>query len=233
MANVQSSKNTIRWKINGLDFSMDQSFDVFYLSNGSKIRSFTINNMFDKDYHKAEDIVQDAMIRIFQSLYNEDGSLNMEKLVERQLSQSELGYDVSINECFNHLVKNLLWSNGSNLRTKESRRIDIEYVGTGNEDIEDESVEALSSVIKNIACHDNSFEQVRVLQFYEDLRDSLGCEKEAEVWELVTLGYSSEEIMDLLNLDCYTFYTIITEGQHLYNDIVSTHFNNTEMNIDI
>lgn len=231
MSNVVASKNRIRWKINGLDFSMDQSFDVFYLSNGSKIRSFLLNQMYNKDYEKAEDLVQDICIRIYQSLYNEDGSLNMEKLVERQLEQSELGYDVELEECFNHLVKNIIWSHNSNDRVKESRRIEIDYVGAGNEDDDDGSVEALSHVIMQVASSHNSFEHVRVEKFYEDLRDSLGSEKEAQVFELVTLGYSSNEIMELLNLDCYTFYSIISKGKVMYNNILCTHFTAGEMNI--
>lgn len=232
MANVQSSKNRIRWKINGLDFSMDTIFDVFYLSNGSKIRSFILNNMYNKDYEKAEDMVQDVCIRIYQSLYNEDGSLNMEKLNNRVMEQSEKGYDVSLEESFNHLVKNIIWSSNSNERTKESRRIEISYVGAGNEDDDDASVDALSNVILNVASSYNVFEHVRINKFYEDVRDVIGNEKEAQVWDLVTLGYSSNEIMELLNLDCYNLYTIISKGKVRYNNLLNKHFTLSEMNID-
>ena len=233
MANVQSSKNRIRWKINGLDFSMDTIFDVFYLSNGSKIRSFILNNMYNKDYEKAEDMVQDVCIRIYQSLYNEDGSLNMEKLNNRVMEQSEKGYDVSLEESFNHLVKNIIWSSNSNERTKESRRIEISYVGAGNEDDDDASVDALSNVILNVASSYNVFEHVRINKFYEDVRDVIGNEKEAQVWDLVTLGYSSNEIMELLNLDCYNLYTIISKGKFMYNNLLNKHFTLSEMNINV
>lgn len=229
---VQSSKNTIRWKINGLSFIMNDTFDSFFIVNASRIRAFLLSNMYDRDYGKAEDMTQEMCIRIYQSLYNGDGSLNKEKIKERVSEQALAGYDISELEAFNHLVKNIIWSSNSNVKSKQDRRIDLMYVGGGNEDMEDESVEALYNVIQNIACHDSSFEKVRVVQFYEDLRDSFKSEKIAQVWELVTMGYCSEDIMDLLNLDCYVFYKTISEGRKLYNDIICTHFTTSEMNID-
>lgn len=229
---VQSSKNTIRWKINGLSFIMNDTFDSFFMVNVGRIRAFLLSNMYEKDYGKAEDMTQDMCIRIFQSLYNSDGSLNKEKISDRVSEQSLAGYDISETEAFNHLVKNIIWSTNSNTKSKQDRRIELSYVGGGNEDMGDESVEALYNVIQNIACHDNSFEKVRVVQFYEDLRDSFKSEKIAQVWELVTMGYCSEDIMDLLNLDCYFFYKTISEGRNQYNDILCTHFTPNEMNID-
>ena len=60
----------------------------------------------------------------------------------------------------------------------------------------------------------------------------IGNEKEAQVWDLVTLGYSSNEIMELLNLDCYNLYTIISKGKVRYNNLLNKHFTLSEMNIE-
>lgn len=231
MSTTVSSKNRIRWKINGLDFNLHEQYDSFYLENVSRIRAFILSNQFKDDYGRAEDLAQDVCIRIWSSLYNPDGLIRHELILERVAEQEEKGYTIDEREAFNHLVKNIIWSSNSNLRVKEDRRIDLEYVGGGNEDMDDESVEVLYSVIQNIACHDSSFEKVRISQFYEDLRDSLGNEKSAQVWELITLGYTADDIADLLNLDAYHLFSIIQNGKIQYNDILSTHFSLSEMNI--
>lgn len=204
-----SSKKTTatRYRIHGIPIKYYDTYTEFYEKNWPVVHKYFIYDM--KDYHEAEDITQEIFINVWRFIFER------EEKIYRLLPSHQ--------ENMTYQVKNIIWSVRSNRQTMLDRRIDVMTESSMFDNPNTDETPLETAVNRSCSVGD-PFTESRVYFFVEDLRDAFNDKKVSDMFTLMFLGYSHDEIQSNIKISHGTFYRRYKEHKAKFERVLAKHF---------
>lgn len=203
-----------RYRIHGIPIEYKDTYTEFYKKNWPVVHKFFLYDL--KDYHEAEDITQEIFINVWRFIFER------QERIYRLLPSHQ--------ENMTYQVKNIIWSIRSNRNTMLDRRIDVltESMMFDNPNSDETPLETAVN-----RCHSvgDPFTESRVYFFLEDLQDAFSDKKVSDMFTLMFLGFSHDEIQQKLHISHGTFYRRYKEYKTKFETISLRHFSSEEMEL--
>lgn len=189
------------------------TFTELYEKNYKGVHKYFLREF--RDWHEAEDLTQDAFLRIYVYLFRKQENVS-------ELSAKE---QTLLNYFIKNAIRSIRWNRGVNM----DRRIDAitESAMYDNPNSTETPLEQATNAAFSLA---GPYQEVRIRNFVEDVKLSFKGDKVGEALLYIFFGCSHDEAQKKAGVSHGTFYRSLKSAKTMFGSIVSKHFDTSEYN---
>lgn len=189
------------------------TYSELYAKNFKEVHKYFVREF--RDWHEAEDLAQDAFLRIYVYLFK-----SQELVSELTAKEQTL-----LNYFIKNAIRGIRWNRGVNL----DRRIDTitESLMYDNPNTTETPLEQATNVSFSMV---GPYAEVRFRNFVEDVKLNFKGDRIGDALLYIFFGCSHDEAQKKAGVSHGTFYRTFKSAKETFGEIVDRHFDTKEYN---